>query len=223
MDRKAADLPGAPLLLRNTADAKWKLLEAILGFRERIENNTQFKAEIIFLGEDLDPGLRALAHSLAVNYGISIHHAQLLNGRGAGIRPAQVEDTTEFLPNGVARSVVSKPYVITAETKLVQEFFSDNPSATRRAFDQHGRLRWSARARRDFTYVRQFGRFTGDFRFWRERLSAADSVRLSTGEGRIQFRLHTRQDYLNFIAAIRELKDVSWAGHSASEGEDPNS
>ncbi len=184
-----------PAILRDSPDAKWRLLEHVLQAEPHAGEPREQWPEIILVGDAFAADTLAAARALAVAYEVHIRFAQSL------VEAPQFHEAPDL--------------------SAIGHFFARGGAPHRRTFFLGGQLRWSARARRRFAYIRQFGRFPDDFDFWRQRLSDPDSVRPSAGENRIQFRLHTEQDFDRFEEAVRQLETMNWTGHAARDEEEP--
>lgn len=189
-----SDLPG-PLILRDSPDAKWRLLELVARAEPHSGRPREEWPEIILVGDAFAPDTLAAARALAGAYDVHIRYAESL---------------------GKAPKFHAAP-----DTGTSGRFFASGGDPHRRTFGIRGQLRWSARARRSFAYIRQFGRFAGDEEFWRARLSDPGSVRQSSGENRLRFRLHNQQDFDTFESAVAQLADAEWTGSAAGPDEDP--
>ncbi|HEU0139234.1 MAG TPA: hypothetical protein VFQ79_05970 [Bryobacteraceae bacterium] len=183
-----------PSILRDSPDAKWRLLELVLQAETHAGKPREQWPEIILIGDAFAPGTLAAARALAGAYEVQIRFAESLSG--------------------------APRFHEAPDLSAMGHFFSRGGLPHRRIFFTGGHLRWSARARRRFAYVRQSGRFPDDFDFWRKRLSDPNSVRPSTRENRIQFRLHTQQDFDRFEEAVRQLETANWTGLAADPDED---
>jgi hypothetical protein len=180
-------------ILEDSKRARWELLELVL----RAEDSgpeTENWPEIILLGDAFHAETLAAARALGAAYPVHIRFAQ------------SIGNSPKFHPGS-------------GDAVAMARFFAQSGNGARRAFYIGIALRWSARARRTFAYVRQFGRFNEDEAFWRELLSDPGSVTASTGEHRIRFRLHTAEDYRRFEQALHELDAVVWTG-TPGNGED---
>jgi hypothetical protein len=192
-----------PVILRDTPDAKWRLLELVLRAESYAGSPRQEWPEIILVGDGFDAATLATARALAAAYEVTIRYA--------GSLVSSPRSSTESASAPTPRD----------ETPAIDAMASFFAKEQRRAFSIEGKLRWSARRRRAFAYVRQFGRFDGDEGFWRSHLSHPESLRLSSGENRIQFRLRSKRDFESFEANIGSLAHVAWVGAPASATEDP--
>jgi len=182
-------------ILQDTPDAKWRLLDLVLKAEPHSGRPREQWPEIVLVGDAFAPGTLAAARALAGAYEVRIRYAESL---------------------GNAPKFHAAP-----DTGAMGHFFARGGTPHRRAFFLKGQLRWSARARRAFAYIRQFGRFPGDEEFWRARLSDPGSILRSSGENRIRFRLHNQRDFDAFEAAVAQLADVEWTGSAGNSEEDP--
>lgn len=181
-------------ILRESPDAKWRLLELVLRAESRAKHPRDQWPEIILVGEGFEAGTLAAARALAGSYEVRIRYAE---------------------------SVDNEPRFHSApDTSAMAHFFSRDDQGPRRKFHAGGQVRWSARERRTFAYIRQFGRFPHDEEFWAQRISDPDSIQPSTGKNRIRFRLHTQQDFDTFEKAVGQLATVAWTGAAADREEE---
>jgi hypothetical protein len=182
-------------------------------------NNAQ---RIILIAEDFDYSVLVTSEWLSERYGLDIRCYRL---RLAG------EDTAEFLtcervyPPAELTDVAVRVRVTPGrppryknweealsgvENDDLVEFFKqeiDNGRtgyATRRIlnFDRDGSRWFWLRARRNYAYVWQLGRFDGDDEFWRSKLGGPpeDVAVVGNRRNRVRFRLRTAAQ----IAAFRE-------------------
>lgn len=80
--------------------------------------------------------------------------------------------------------------------------------------DGSGKEGWrvEARYRRDYAWTMQNGRFDGDVEFWKEKLSAAHSVRVLRGGARVYFHL-LPADLTGFVQLVtEELRAITLVG-----------
>jgi hypothetical protein len=186
--------PGT-IILRKGRDAKWRLLEVVLESEPSAGSPPEQWPEIILVGDAFAAETLAAARSLAAVYEVHIRYAESM---------------------GKTPKFHAAP-----DTSALDHFFAHSGNRQRRTYFVKAQLRWSARARWSFAYVRQFGGFPGDEQFWRARLSDPMSITLNGGEDRLRFRLHNRKDLESFETATAEL-DTDWTGAPAGNDEDQN-
>jgi hypothetical protein len=146
-------------ILRDSPDATWRLLELALRAGPHVRGPRERPPEII-IGEAFEAGTLAAARALAGAYEV-IPFAESLG------------DTPRFHP--------------APDISPRGDLLSRGGSNHLRTFHVVDQVRWSARARRTIAYVRQFGRFPQDERFWAERISDPASILPSAGENHIAY------------------------------------
>jgi hypothetical protein len=103
---------------------------------------------------------------------------------------------------------------------LLGHLFARGGDPLRRVFYLHGQPRFSARSRRGFASIRQFGRFPGDEDLWRRILSRPDTLRLHCQQRGLRFHLITQDDLDRFESAIAGLGGVEWTLSNPTASED---
>jgi hypothetical protein len=72
------------------------------------------------------------------------------------------------------------------------------------------RIEWSVNIWKRFASVYQYRRFSGDLEFWRQRLSKPDTVAGKDSEHSLAFRLESKSDFDNFLAALAKPSAFEW-------------